>query len=125
MIESPERVEQFKREIAQMKLRDPATARDRNLLRLGVTLLVAGAVIPFVALMLSRSTTNPLEQRDWVILALGGVALAVVGAALFVRYSTAQLLRFWLARLVYEDQAQTDRVVEAIAARRSAPADRP
>ena len=34
--------------------------------------------------------------------------------AVFVRYSVAQFLRFWLARLTYEQQAQTDRVVEAI-----------
>jgi hypothetical protein len=33
---------------------------------------------------------------------------------MFLRYSIAQFLRFWLARFVYEQQAQTDRVVEAI-----------
>ena len=31
--------------------------------------------------------------------------VAVVGAALFLRYSLAQFLRFWLARLIYEQQA--------------------
>ena len=44
-----------------------------------------------------------------------GVALVVVGAALFARYSAARLLRFWLARLVADQQIQTDRVVDAIA----------
>ena len=37
--ERPERVEQFKEEIASMRLRDPATARDRQLLWLGVGLM--------------------------------------------------------------------------------------
>jgi hypothetical protein len=32
----------------------------------------------------------------------------------FVRYSIAEFLRFWMARLAYEQQAATDRVVEAI-----------
>ena len=43
-----------------------------------------------------------------------GLALVFVGAALFARYSVARLLRFWLARLVVEEQLQADRVVEAI-----------
>jgi hypothetical protein len=29
----------------------------------------------------------------------------------FLRYSLAMFLRFWLARLIYEQQAQTDRIV--------------
>ena len=45
-----------------------------------------------------------------------GVALVIVGAALFARYSAARLLRFWLARLVADQQIQTDRVVDAITA---------
>jgi hypothetical protein len=40
--------------------------------------------------------------------------LAVVGGALFLRYSLAGFLRFWLARLTYEQKAQTDRVVGAV-----------
>ncbi len=30
---------------------------------------------------------------------------------MFLRYSLAQFLRFWLARLIYEQQTQTDRIV--------------
>jgi hypothetical protein len=61
---------------------------------------------------MSHGTTNPLAQRDAITLALGGVAAAVVGAALFLRYSLAGFLRFWLARLIYEQKAQTDRLLE-------------
>ena len=43
-----------------------------------------------------------------------GIALIIAGAALFVRYSLARYLRFWLVRLVYESRANTDRIVEAI-----------
>jgi hypothetical protein len=39
------------------------------------------------------------------------VACTVAGGALFLRYSLATFLRFWLARLIYEQQAQTDRIV--------------
>lgn len=115
MIESHERVEQFKAEIAEMRLRDPATARDRTALRLGTTLMVVGLVATIAAYFHSYNATGGLQQRDAIVIAIAGLAATVVGAALFVRYSVAQFLRFWLARLVYEQQAQTDRVVEAVA----------
>src|SRR6266550_3571358 len=105
------RVEEFKAEIAEMRLRDPATGRDRQLLRLGVVLLVVGVVLAVVAYFMSHGTTNPLSQRDAIILALAGVTVSIAGGALFPRYSLATFLRFWLARLIYEQQTQTDRIV--------------
>ncbi len=115
MIESPDRVAEFKAEVADMRLADPAVSRDRMLLRVGVALLVAGPLLGAVAYLLSHSTENALQQRDAIVVALLGVSLAVVGAALFLRYSVAGFLRFWLARLTYEQKAQTDRLVSAVA----------
>jgi hypothetical protein len=109
-----QRVEQFKQEIADMRLRDPATARDRMLLRGGVLLMVLGVGLAVAGYFGSHGTTNPLSQRDYIVVALIGVAVTVAGAAVFLRYSMAQFLRFWLARLSYEQQHQTDRVVEAV-----------
>jgi uncharacterized membrane protein YidH (DUF202 family) len=111
MIESQDRVEQFRREIADMKLRDPATARDRLWLGLGIAMMVVGIVLAAIAYPMSHNTTNPLSQNDAITLALAGIATAVVGAALFLRYSIASFLRFWLARLIYEQKAQTDRLL--------------
>ena len=105
------RVEQFKAEIADMRLRDPATARDRQLLRLGVVLLAGGVATTVIAYFVSHGTTNALTQRDAIIVALAGVAVTIAGGALFLRYSLAAFLRFWLARLIYEQQSQTDRIV--------------
>ncbi|MBI2709232.1 MAG: hypothetical protein HYX34_06005 [Actinobacteria bacterium] len=114
MIESPERVERFRQEIADMHLRDPATGRDALLLRAGIAVAALGVVLGVAAYFMSHNTTNSLTQRDAIVLALIGVSLTIVGAALFVRGSLAQFLRFWLARLTYEQQAQTDRVVDAL-----------
>jgi hypothetical protein len=113
-MERSERVEQFKSEIADMGVKDPAVARDRLLLRASVALLVLGPVLGIVAYFMSHGTENPLQQRDAIVVALIGVAVSVAGAALFTRYAVAQFLRFWLARLCWEQQAQTDRVVAAL-----------
>jgi hypothetical protein len=113
MVEEADRVQQFRQEIADMRLRDPAVARDRRLLQLGVLLMLAAVVIEIVAYFYSYNG-NALEQQDAQVLAIGGLVAAVIGAALFLRYSVAQFLRYWLARLTYEQQAQTDRVVEAV-----------
>jgi hypothetical protein len=109
-----QRVEQFKQEIADMRLRDPATARERMLLRAGVVLMIAGVVTAVVSYFGSNGTENPLAQRDFIVVALIGVTVTILGAALFLRYSIAQFLRFWLARLSYEQQHQTDRIVEKL-----------
>jgi hypothetical protein len=113
MIESHDRVEQFKQEIADMKVRDPATGRDRVWLRVGIALMVVGLVLVIGAWFLSHSG-NELEQRDAIVLSLGGATAAIIGSALFLRYSLAAFLRFWLARFVYEQQAQTDRLVDRL-----------
>jgi hypothetical protein len=114
MEKSPERVEQFKTEIAGMNLRDPSTTRDRQLLRLGIGLLVVGIAVGIYAYTLSHGTNDALQQRDAIVVGLIAVSVSIAGAALFVRYSIAQFLRFWIARITYEQQAQTDRVVDAI-----------
>ena len=116
-MERSERVEQFKAEIADMGVKDPAVARDRMLLRASVVLLAVGPVLGIIGYFLSHGTDNPLQQRDAIVLALIGVSVSVAGGALFVRYALASFMRFWLARLCWEEQAQTDRVVAALEGR--------
>ncbi|HEY8526155.1 MAG TPA: hypothetical protein VIL48_14385 [Acidimicrobiales bacterium] len=114
MYENSERVEQFKAEIADMKLRDPATSLDRLLSRLGLLGLGGGVVVGVVAYFVSHGTTNPLQQRDAIVLGLLAVTLALVGGALWLKAALAGFLRFWIARVCYEQQAQADRVVAAV-----------
>jgi 4-amino-4-deoxy-L-arabinose transferase-like glycosyltransferase len=111
MIESSDRVEQFKAEIADMHIKDPAAGRDAQLLKGGAVVMLVGIVVTIVAYFMSHGTSNPLTQNDAQTVGMIGIAVSVVGAAVFLRYSLAQFLRFWLARLIYEQQAQTDRVL--------------
>lgn len=123
MYGNADRIEQFKAEIAHMRLRDPATAIDRLLARVGLVGLVAGPGFAVAAWFVSHGTTNPLQQRDAIVLALLGLTLAVVGAALWLKAALANFLRFWLARLSYEQQAQADRVADVDATQPSPPVE--
>lgn len=89
--------------------------RDRTLLVVGAVLMGFGIVVAIYGYALSHAAANDQRQQlDGITVGLIGVALSVVGGAMFLRYSIAQFLRFWLARFVYEQQAQTDRVVKAL-----------
>src|SRR4029450_10042025 len=101
-------IDQSTAEVAGMRLRDPATAVDRLFLRLGFAGMIGGIALGVVAYALSHGTTNPLQQRDAIVLALIGVAVTIAGSALFVKAALAGVLRFWLARLCYEQQAHAD-----------------
>jgi hypothetical protein len=114
MHQNPARIEQFTADVAAMKLRDPATGLDRLLTRLGLAAMVGGIAFAVAAWFISHGTRNPLQQRDAIVLGLLGVTLAVVGGTLWLKATLAGFLRYWMARLVYEQGAQADRLVAAV-----------
>jgi len=107
------RAERFVRELAELKIPDPATARAALWLRLGGALMAAGLVLGAVAFPLAHGTDNALAQGDALAIGIGGVGAAVVGAALFLRYSLTGFLRFWLARQSYDLDRLGDRLTAA------------
>jgi hypothetical protein len=118
--QSTERIQRFKAEVADMRVPDPVASRDRLYLKAGAISMLAGIALGVYAYVLSYSATDdPRQQRDAIVLGLIGVAVSVVGTGLFLRGSLTGFLRFWMARLIYEQQAQADRVAEAIAPRNS------
>ena len=112
--DSNNRIEQFKSDVADMKLKTGNAGQENLLMAVGALLMVVGVV---VSLLLYASSLNLDDQRDIqsnIVLAIGMLALAVAGAALFLRYSLAKFLRLWLLRQLYEGQANTDRIVDAV-----------
>lgn len=110
MISTETRADRFVRELAELKIPDPAAGRARLWLRLGGTLMVLGLVVAVSAYFLSHTTADPLVQGDALTLGLGGVAGSVVGSALFLRYSLTGFLRFWMARQSYDLAVLADRL---------------
>jgi branched-chain amino acid transport system ATP-binding protein len=70
-----------------------APDRNERMARAGGALLALGVVLAVVAYFLSHRTTDPLVQNDAVVVAIGGLCVAVAGAALYVRHGLAAALR--------------------------------
>ncbi|MGW4477675.1 hypothetical protein [Rhodococcus triatomae] len=109
MTSTETRAARFTRELAELKIPDPSAGRSGLWLRTGVALMVLGPVLAVVAYLMSHNTSDPLIQRDAIVIAIGGVAVAVVGAALYLRYSLTGFLRFWMARQSYDLGLLADR----------------
>lgn len=102
MTSAESRADRFARELADLKISDPAAGHPRLWQRLGAVLMVAGIVVGVAAYLISHRTSQSLVQGDAITIALGGVTLSVVGAAIFLRYSLTGFLRFWMARQSFE-----------------------
>ena len=107
----PDRIEQLKADLADLRVTDPSAARDQLATRLGIAAMTAGVVLGVFAYFMSHGTTNALAQRDAIVLGLIGVAAAIVGGALYLKGALASFLRFWLVRDLHERRAQTDRLL--------------
>jgi hypothetical protein len=113
---SSPRAEEFKAEMATLKLRTGGASRERPLLAVGVLLMIAGVVLALVAYSAASNVkvtpgTNIdlLNSGEYTPLAIAGLALTVAGGFVFLRYSLARFLRFWLLRQSYEQQVALDR----------------
>jgi hypothetical protein len=96
------RADRFARELADLKISDPAKGHPRLWQNVGVTLMVAGIALGVIAYLVSQHTGDTLTASTAINIALGGLILAVVGSAVFLRYSLTGFLRFWLARQSFE-----------------------
>ena len=114
--ENEARIEQFRTEVDGLKLKGSSGEGEQRLLIVGIVLTALGIALAILgAVQVGASGGSPADQRAYM--AQGsflGLALIIAGVALFIRYSLARYMRFWLIRLTYESRANTDRVVDAI-----------
>lgn len=108
------RVERLQSEAARL---DVARSGSRDGLFLGasVVAMMVGLVGMFVAYQASLGSDDPRDIQSLIVLAIFMMGLVVAGAAVFLRYSLARFLRFWLLRQLYEGQSHLDELVAALA----------
>jgi hypothetical protein len=104
---APERRQQFEADIAQVRVKTGGAAGEPRLIALGVVLMVVGAAVALIAFIVSGSQSDSRDVMSSIILGVLGLTISVIGAAVFLRYSLGRFLRFWLLRLVYEQQDRT------------------
>ena len=113
--ETNDRAEQFKAEIAEMRLKTGRSSAEHALQIVGAVLMVAGIALALGAYRASLNVTatpgtnvDVLDSNSYVPLAIVGLAISVTGGFVFLRYSLAKFLRFWLLRQVYEQRVAID-----------------
>jgi hypothetical protein len=99
MTDSDRRADEF---VADLPEPTDRTSAETTWARLGMIVMVVGFVTTVVAVILSQSTDNPLDQSTQLTLAVAGLAAVAVGGVVFLRYSLGRLLRFWLLRILDE-----------------------
>jgi len=110
-----DRVQAFTDEIGDMKLRGAKGDRERVLLVVGALAIVVGVVLAVLGGFQASGTSDLGDQVAFLATGtLIGLALVIAGTALFIRYSMARFMRFWLVRLVHEHRSETDRLIAAI-----------
>ena len=114
-----DRLAKFKADVERLRLKTSNARRDTAVQVVGVALMLGGAAATFIAYEVSLSQRDARNIASEQILALGMLALVVIGAALFVFASLAKFLRLWLLRQLYEGQAHVDAVVDALRPRGS------
>ena len=112
-----DRIEQFKADVTDMNLKTGNPSRDKTFQALGFVMMLVGVIGAFVAYVSSGNLDDPRDVTSQVAFAVAFLALAVFGAAIFLRFALANFLRMWLLRQLYEGQANTDRIVDAVSQR--------
>lgn len=113
--EASARLEEFEREIGELRVTGGSSAVEARMLTIGIVAALAGLVMIALGWWGASGTAALNEQISYLISGgLFGIGVTALGAALYLRYSVGRFLRFWLIRLIYEQRAQTDRIVEAL-----------
>ena len=108
--------DRLERGVEDLHVPEPSADAEGMLLKIGLALPVIGVILILVAYWNASGSKYVADQVPMLISGgILGIGLAIIGVGLFIRFSLARLLRFWLARMVVEQQTQTDRVVDALA----------
>lgn len=108
-----DRIERLKADAAGLRVTSSGR-RDGAYQVAGAVAMGVGVVLALVAYQISLKKSDNRDILSLIILAVGMLTLTVAGAAVFLRYSLARFLRFWLLRQLVEGQEHIDQIVRAL-----------
>ncbi len=111
---SSSRLNEFEGDIRGLGVKGGNARPERWMVVAGLLATVVGLVLVVVGLVGVRRSDSGLAQGDNLAMMWLGLGVAIVGVVLWARYSFSRYLRYWLVRQVFEQRANTDRIVEAI-----------
>lgn len=114
------RREQFSADVKELKLKSRGARSDGLWRVIGVLCMLVGVVAAFLVYEVSLSKSDTRDLASLQILAIGFLALTVLGAALYLAGAIASVLRLWLLRQLYESQQQSEQLAEALRGERAA-----
>ncbi len=111
---SPSRLNEFEGDIRGLGVKGGNAGPERWMVLAGLLATVVGLVLVVVGLFGVQGSGSDLAQGDNLAMMWLGLGVAIVGVVLWARYSFSRYLRYWLVRQVFEQRANTDRIVDAI-----------
>ena len=114
------RIDQFKSDVAALKVKTNRGRRDSTLQIVGLVLMIVGVVVAFIVYQSSTDESDARNIQSETILAITMLGLSVIGAAVYIVAALARFFRLWLLRQVYEGQENVARVLTAVREEQSA-----
>jgi hypothetical protein len=105
-----DRVAQFERDIADLKLKTSGGWVERVGGIVGLLMMATGIGIAIGASLKAGTKQDPRDLDELIILNLAMIAVVVAGAALFLWRVLLQFWRFWMLRQTFELQRHIDQV---------------
>lgn len=109
-----ERRRRFKDDVARQKLKTDQSRFDGVFRVVGAVAMVAGVAGVFIAYNVSLTKDDMRDVGSLQTLAVGFLAVTVLGAALYLAAAVTRVLRLWLLRQLVEQQAQADQIAAAL-----------
>jgi hypothetical protein len=112
--ETTSRLHEFQTEVDSLKVGGGRANPERVWLKVSIIAWIVAIAIEIYAYASSHSTEDALSQRDFIIVAISGLTVAVIGTGMFVTFMLTRYFRYWLIRLIYQDRESTDRLLDKL-----------
>ena len=101
---SGDRRAQFEADLTAVRGKTGSAANDERLTQLGLFLAIGGVIVALFSVVTSGTISDSRELLERVLLSMFGLGLTVLGVAVYLRGSFGRYLRFWMLRMLYEQQ---------------------